>query len=78
MNLDDITAAMRALGIKRLEIELGDTIPAPGGAPVPSAVPEEQAKGPSDCVALGCTENNGWFAAPEYCRAHGMAAAGVR
>jgi hypothetical protein len=77
---------LRARGIKRavfhggelLEVEFFDTIPAP-----PSFETEGDTLAPteykpeSQCTALGCAEQGGWMGT-RTCRAHGLAAAGVK
>ncbi len=85
---------MRALGIRRVEldaddilsaIELSDTIPAPSPmelwgpiADVPTEFPPPEDKQSGQCIATGCSEDNGWMGDRRYCRAHGLALAGVR
>ena len=67
------TPGDKSIGI--VSIELFDTAP-----PVIAFEPDEPApeeKPPGICVHPGCGEKNGWQFAREFCRDHGLAAAGV-
>ncbi len=84
-SLYPLTDEMRALGIRRITIELEprdtlvpatDPLDRPTEAP-PTPGPE---KGPGTCQKPGCSNPNGGVmgAAPELCERHALEAAGVR
>lgn len=66
------------IGFALTEIELFDTIPAPPPEddPLPPTQPDEL-KTEAQCIATGCAESSGWMGT-RYCRAHGLATAGVK
>ena len=85
----EIRDAMRALGIRKLSIELEpngplafdrserDTEP----PTVDDVALERPEKGPSVCQWEGCNAPNGGMfggVAPEYCERHALASAGVK
>ena len=89
LEIGEIAKLMREHGVRRAvfsggvvaELELFDTIPAPAPALEPTdAAPleETEPKPPGMCIALGCSEDNGWHFDKRFCAAHGRAAAGVR
>ena len=90
MTMKEMADDMRAAGVKRArfsnhgelglveELELMDTIPAPPTFVELPSEPEEESKPAGICAARGCGEKNGWTIAPQFCRAHGLQAAGVR
>lgn len=86
-SLYPLTEEMRALGIKRLSIELSDAPPAPTSLldelrdrETETPPPPGPEKGPGMCRQPGCSNKNGGVlgAAPEYCERHALEQAGVR
>ena len=86
MNLAQLTAEMRAMGIRSLAIELDTpvepTYTAPSGSEsAPTEAPEAEPKQPDQCAALGCSDKRvglfGGSIAGEYCRAHAAQRAGL-
>ena len=62
--------------IEIVKVELFLPIVAPAVAFEPDE-PAPEEKPPGICVHPGCGEKNGWQFARDYCRDHGLAAAGV-
>lgn len=93
MKMEDLAAAMREHGIRRVRLDYCDwqqpdltrvaeleLFDAPAPAPVTDdlSLPEdEETKPPGICIHPKCGEKNGWQFARDYCRTHGLAAAGV-
>lgn len=80
--LTDLTAEMRALGIKSITIELDGTLPDPADRPTeaPPELARGPEKGPGMCQKPGCSNANGGVlgSAIEFCERHALEAAGVR
>jgi hypothetical protein len=77
-------ATLRAAGVTRFEIDIASSAapaaPAEFMSPAEVAAildPPPEPKGAGICVAPGCNAPNGHRFAPEYCRDHALAAAGV-
>lgn len=74
---------MNELGISKLSLHV-DGSPSSVELWTPPQAPPDVDEGESDtplegrCVYPGCAQKSGWRYAPEYCRAHGMAAMGVK
>ena len=91
MTHDEQVAWMRENGVKSMTVTWSgkdfkivgiDLFPPELAAPFKAIAfePDEPApeeKPPGICVHPGCGEKNGWQFARDYCRDHGLAAAGV-
>jgi len=80
MNLADVVTSLRALGVRRLTLELGE--PVARETETPPAPEPAETKLPTQCKAPGCGEEKqglfGGSVGGDFCRAHAAGRLGAR